>query len=133
ASADLARSCRATGARRPDAAPVRPTAALRRPVACRARRNMSIPVDPAAINPETAYEPSDWRISAVAIVLAMVLGLIAMAVLVLRIVFQTAASDVDRSPTVTMPTPALQTDPARDLALFRAREDRALNTYYWAD
>jgi hypothetical protein len=94
---------------------------------------MSIPGDPAGINPETAYEPSDWRISAVAIVLAMVLGLIAIAVLVLRIVFQTAASDVDRSPTVAMPAPALQTDPAQDLARLRAREDQALNTYYWAD
>jgi hypothetical protein len=93
---------------------------------------MSIPGDPAA-NPETAYEPSDWRISAVAIVLAMVLALIAMAVLVLRIVFQTAVSDVDRSPTVAMPTPALQVDPRRDLALLHAREDQALNTYYWAD
>ena len=94
---------------------------------------MSVPGDPAAINPETAYEPSDWRISAVAIVLAMVLGLIAMAVLVLRIVFQTAISDVDRSPIVAMPAPALQVDPRRDLALLHAREDQALNTYYWAD
>jgi hypothetical protein len=94
---------------------------------------MSVPGDPAAINSETAYEPSDWRISAVAIVLALVLGLIAMAVLVLRIVFQTAASDVDRSPIVAMPAPALQTDPAQDLARLRAREDQALNTYYWAD
>src|SRR5438067_3869147 len=94
---------------------------------------MSIPGDPAAINPETAYEPSDWRISAVAIVLALVLGLIAMAVLVLRIVFQTAASDVDRSSTVAMPAPALRTDPAQDLARLRAREDQALNTYYWID
>jgi hypothetical protein len=94
---------------------------------------MSVPGDPAAINSETAYEPSDWRISAVAIVLALVLGLIAMAVLVLRIVFQTAASDVDRSPTVAMPASVLQTDPAQDLARLRAREDQALNTYYWAD
>jgi hypothetical protein len=94
---------------------------------------VSVPGDPAAINPETAYEPSDWRISAVAIVLALVLGLIAMAVLVLRIVFQTAASDVDRSPIVAMPAPALQTDPAQDLARLRAREDQALNTFYWVD
>ena len=94
---------------------------------------MSIPGEPAGINPGTAYEPSDWQVSAVAIVLAMVLGLIAMAVLVLRIVFQTAISDVDRSPIVAMPAPALQVDPARDLALLRTREDQALNTYYWAD
>jgi hypothetical protein len=94
---------------------------------------MSIPGDPAAINPETAYEPSDWRISAVAIVLAMVLALVAVSVLALRVIFQTAASDVDRSPTVAMPASVLQTDPAQDLARLRAREDQALNTYYWAD
>jgi hypothetical protein len=94
---------------------------------------MSIPGDPAAINPETAYEPSDWRISAVAIVLAMVLALVAVSVLALRVIFQTAASDVDRSPTVAMPAPVLQTDPGQDLARLRAGEDQALNTYYWVD
>ncbi len=94
---------------------------------------MSVPGEPAGINPETAYEPSDWRISTTAIVLAMVLALVAIAVLALRIIFQTAALDVDRSPTVAMPAPALQTDPAQDLARLRAREDQALNTYYWAD
>ena len=63
----------------------------------------------------------------------MLLALIAVSVLVLRVVFQTAASDVDRMPTTATSAPALQTDPARDLTLLRAREDRALNTYYWVD
>lgn len=94
---------------------------------------MSGPGEPTGINADTAYEPSDWRISTIAIVLAMVLALIAVSVLALRVVFQTAASDVDRSPTVAMPAPVLQTDPARDLARLRAREDQALNSYYWID
>jgi hypothetical protein len=94
---------------------------------------MSVPGEPARINPETAHEPSDWQVSAIAVVLAMVLGLVAISVLVLRIVFQTAASDIDRSPIVAMPAPALQIDPAQDLARLRAREDQALNTYYWVD
>jgi len=94
---------------------------------------MSAPAEPAGVNPETAYETSDWRVSAIAAVLAMLLALIAVSVLVLRVVFQTAASDVDRMPTTATSAPALQTDPARDLTLLRAREDRALNTYYWVD
>ena len=94
---------------------------------------MSVPGEPAGINPDTAYEPSDWRISTTVIVLAMVLALVAITVLALRIIFQTAALDVDRSPTVAMPAPALQTNPAQDLARLRAREDQALNNYYWAD
>jgi hypothetical protein len=94
---------------------------------------MSVPGEPAGINPDTAYEPSDWRISTTAIVLAMVLALVAIAVFALRIIFQTAALDVDRSPTVAMPASTLQTDPAQDLVRLRAREDQALNTYYWVD
>lgn len=94
---------------------------------------MSVPDEPAGINPETVYESSDWQVSAIAIVLAMVLALIAVSVLALRIVFQTAASDIDRSPSVAMPAPALQIDPVQDLARLRAREDQALNTYYWVD
>jgi hypothetical protein len=94
---------------------------------------MSVPGEPAGTNPETAYEPSDWQVSAIAVVLAMLLALVAISVLVLRIVFQTAASDIDRLPSVAMPAPALQVDPAQDLARLRAREDQALNTYYWVD
>jgi hypothetical protein len=89
--------------------------------------------DDADRNPETAYEPSDWRVSAIAIVMAMLLVLIAVAILALRLGFDTAVSDVQRSLTVAMPQPALQTDPPNDLAQLRAREEQLLNTYYWVD
>jgi len=89
--------------------------------------------DRAGRNPETAYERSDWHVPAIAIVLAMLLVLVTIAVLVLRLAFHTAASDVQRSLRVAMPQPALQTDPQQDLARLRAREEQLLNTYYWVD
>lgn len=89
--------------------------------------------DRAERNPETAYEPSDWRAPAIAIVMAMLLVLIAIAILALRFGFDTAVSDVQRSLTVAMPEPKLQTDPPQDLARLRAREEELLNTYYWVD
>jgi hypothetical protein len=84
-------------------------------------------------NPETTYERSDWHVSAIAIVMAMLLVLGIVAVIALRFGFQTAAFDVDRSLKVAMPEPALQTDARQDLARLRAREERLLNTYYWVD
>jgi hypothetical protein len=89
--------------------------------------------DRADRNPETAYESSDWHVPAIAIVLAMLLLLVAVAVLALYFGFRTAVSDVQRSLTVAMPQPALQTDPQQDLAQLRAREEQLLNTYYWID
>ncbi|HEY4470306.1 MAG TPA: hypothetical protein VGN21_03975 [Stellaceae bacterium] len=89
--------------------------------------------DRADRNPETAYESSDWHVPAIAIVLAMLLLLVAVAVLALYFGFRTAVSDVQRSLTVAMPQPALQTDPQQDLAKLRAREEQLLNTYYWID
>ena len=89
--------------------------------------------DRADRNPETAYESSDWQAPAIAIVLAMLLVLVAIAVLALYFGFRTAALDVQRSLSVAMPPPALQTDPQQDLARLRAREEQLLNTYYWID
>ena len=89
--------------------------------------------DRAERNPESAYEPSDWRVPAIAIVMAMLLVLIAVAIVALRFGFDSAVSDVQRSLTVAMPEPTLQTDPAQDLARLRAREEELLNTYYWVD
>ena len=89
--------------------------------------------DRAARNTETAYENSDWHVPAIGIVLAMLLVLVAIAVLALYFGFRTAASDVQRSLSVAMPPPALQTDPQQDLAQLRAREEQLLNTYYWID
>jgi hypothetical protein len=89
--------------------------------------------DRADHNPETSYESSDWHVPAIAIVLAMLLVLVAIAMWALYFGFRTAALDVQRSLTVAMPPPALQTDPQQDLAQLRAREEQLLNTYYWID
>ena len=89
--------------------------------------------DRADRNSATAYEGSDWHVPAIAIVLAMLLVLVAIAILALRFGFQTAALDVQRSLSVAMPPPALQTDPQQDLAQLRAREEQLLNSYYWID
>ena len=93
---------------------------------------MSLPEDQTA-NPETAYEASDWRIGAIGVVLAVVLAVVAIAVLALLAGFPIATSDVERRLATALPDPALQTDPAQDLAKLRAREDQALNAYYWLD
>ena len=89
--------------------------------------------DRADQNPETSYESSDWHVPAIAIVLAMLLVLVAIAMWALYFGFRTAASEVQRSLSVAMPPPALQTDPQQDLAQLRAREEQLLNTYYWID
>ena len=89
--------------------------------------------DRADHNPETSYESSDWHVPAIAIVLAMLLVLVAIAMWALYFGFRTAALDVQRSLSVAMPPPALQTDPQQDLARLRAREEQLLNTYYWID
>ena len=94
---------------------------------------MSLPQNRIGTNPGTAYEASDWRIGAIGVVLAMILVIIIIAVAALLAGFPIAASDVERRLTTAMPEPALQTDPAQDLAKLRAREDQALNTYYWID
>src|SRR5437868_13632430 len=78
--------------------------------------------DRADRNPETSYESSDWHVPAIAMVLAMLLLLVVIAVLALYFGFRTAALDVQRSLTVAMPPPTLQTDPQQDLAQLRARE-----------
>jgi len=89
--------------------------------------------DRAERNPETAYERSDWNVAAIAIVMAMLLVVGIIAVIALRLGFQTSAFDVDRELKTAMPEPALQTDPRQDLARLRAHEEQLLNTYYWAD
>jgi len=89
--------------------------------------------DRAERNPETTYERSDRNVAAIAIVMAMLLLLVAIAVLALYFGFRAAALDVQRSPTVAMPPPALQTDPQQELARLRAREEQLLYSYYWID
>ena len=84
-------------------------------------------------NRETAYEPSDWPIGTIALVLFGTLVFLVIAPFVLIAAFPSSVRDVSRAPTVELPEPRLQTDPSEDLARFLAEEDKRLNSYYWID
>jgi hypothetical protein len=84
-------------------------------------------------NPDTAFEPSDWPLRTVGIILAGIVAFLVIAAFVLIAAFPRSVSDVSRALTVEPPQPRLQTDPAADLARFRAKEARELDSYYWID
>lgn len=84
-------------------------------------------------NPDTAFEASDWPLRTVGIVLIGILVFLVIGAFVLIGAFPRSASDVSRRLTVPLPAPRLQTDPAEDLARFRAKKEKELNTYYWID
>ena len=84
-------------------------------------------------NPDTAFEHRDWHLGAVGLVLLGTLLLLVISPLVLLWAYPNASSDVSRRLLVEPAAPQLQTDPSRDLAKFRAEEERKLNTYYWVD
>jgi hypothetical protein len=84
-------------------------------------------------NPKTAYEREDWPLGYVGLVYAGILVFLVIAPLILMWVYSSSVSDVSRRLTVRPPSPELQVDPAQDLANFRSKEDKSLNTYYWVD
>lgn len=84
-------------------------------------------------NPLTDYERSDWSVGPVALVYAGTLALLVICCFVLIAAYPTSLPDVDRSLRNEPPGPRLQTNPAADLARFRADEQKRLDTYYWAD
>ena len=86
-----------------------------------------------ADNPATAYEVSDWRLGLVGAVFLATLAFLVIAPLALLLAFPGAVPDVGRTRTVQPPPPRLQLDPPRDLARFRADEEKRLSTYYWVD
>jgi hypothetical protein len=83
--------------------------------------------------PATAYERSDWRLGIIGLVFLAILALLVVGPLALLLAFPGVMPDVGRHRTVEPPAPRLQLDPPRDLARFRADEDRRLNTTYWID
>lgn len=85
------------------------------------------------VNPDTAYEQSDWPLGRIGLLLAGVLVLLVISPFVMIAVFPTTPSDVSRALTVVPPQPRLQTDPSEDLAQFRAAEEKRLDRYYWID
>lgn len=84
-------------------------------------------------NAETAFEATDWPMRTVGIILLGILLFLTIGAFVLIAAFPSATSDVGRRLAVEPPQPRLQTDPAADLARFRAEQDKRLNTYYWID
>jgi hypothetical protein len=88
---------------------------------------------PIAVNPQSAFEASDWRLGAVGLVFIATLVFLVVAPLALLLIFPGAVPDVSRRRTVEPPPPRLQLDQPRELARFRAEEDRQLHTYYWVE
>lgn len=84
-------------------------------------------------NADTAFEATDWPMRTIGIILLVILVFLTIGVFVLIAAFPRAVSDVGRRLAVEPPQPRLQTDPAEDLARFRADEEKRLNTYYWID
>jgi hypothetical protein len=81
----------------------------------------------------TDYERSDWDLGPVAMIYAGVLVLLVICCFVLIAAYPTALPDVARSLRIAPPGPRLQTNPAADLARFRAEEEKRLNGYFWLD
>ena len=94
---------------------------------------MADPTQRVADNPYTAYEKSDWRIGVVGLIALATIGFLVIAPMAVLLVFPRASVDADRRLAIEPPPPRLQVDPSRDLARFRAEEERRLDTYYWVD
>lgn len=84
-------------------------------------------------NPQTAYEPADWRLGAIGWIFLGTFAFLVVAPFVLIAAFPGALTDASRRVLVAPPAPQLQIDAAADLAKFRADEHRRLDTYYWVD
>lgn len=84
-------------------------------------------------NPDTAFEPSDWPLRTIGVILVGILAFLTIATFVLIGAFSRAMPDVSRALSVEPPHPRLQIDPAQDLQRFRAEEEKRLNSYYWID
>ena len=81
----------------------------------------------------TAYETSDWDLKPVWIVYLGAVALLVISCLVLMAAYPGSLKDVSRTLHIAPPGPRLQTNPAADLATFRAQEEKQLDTYYWVD
>src|SRR5579883_1942248 len=87
----------------------------------------------AAVNPETAYEPTDWPLRPIAWIVVGCLVLLAIAVGTMIWAYPRSLGDVSRKQAVEPPAPRLQLDPAADLAALRAEKQKKLDSYYWID
>ena len=86
-----------------------------------------------SVNPNIAFEPSDWPLGPVAILYVGLLLLLVISAFVLIAAYPTALPDVGRDLRIAPPGTRLQTNAPADLRGFRADVERRLNTYYWVD
>jgi hypothetical protein len=86
-----------------------------------------------AVNPDAAYESTDWPLRPVAWTYAGSLAILVIAAGALIWGYPETLGDVSRNRAVEPPAPRLQIDPAADLAQLRAEKEEELNSYYWID
>lgn len=84
-------------------------------------------------NPAAEFERIDWPLRPVALIAIATLLLLATTPFILMAAFPNALPDASRKLRIAPSPPRLQTNPAVDLARFRAKEDKQLNSYYWID
>ncbi len=84
-------------------------------------------------NPQTTYEREDWPIGKVGLVYIGIFIFLVITPFILMAAYLSAMRDTSRKLLVVPPSPVLQVDPAREMLLFNAHQDKLLNTYYWVD
>ena len=84
-------------------------------------------------NPDTAFEPTDWKLMPVAAIYMGTLLLLVISCAAIFVAYPGSMRDVGRTLSIDPPGPRLQTDTAADLRRFRAEEAQRLNSYYWID
>jgi hypothetical protein len=82
---------------------------------------------------KTAYEREDWPLGAVGIIYLGIFVFLVAIPLILVWAYPSSVSDASRRLLVEPPAPRLQIDPERDLAEFRTKKNKELNTYYWVN
>jgi hypothetical protein len=84
-------------------------------------------------NPQTTYEKEDWPLGWVGLVFIGIFIFLVITPFILMAAYPSAMRDTSRKLLVVPPSPVLQLDPAREMLLFDAHQDKVLNTYYWVD
>src|SRR6185437_13481276 len=86
-----------------------------------------------AKNAKTAFEPTDWDGTPVAVVYVGILVLLVISCFAIVIAYPNSLTDVSRALRINPPGPRLQTSNDADLRRLRTEEDKRLNGYYWVD
>jgi hypothetical protein len=98
----------------------------------RSRRHEAA-VERESERPMTAYETSDWDLGPIGLIYLGVFALLVISCLVLVATYPGSVHDASRALHIAPPGPRLQTNPAAELATFRAHERTKLESYYWVD